>query len=280
MKRWSKYLESNRFETSDYPYDPDFSALHHLINEGWIWMLRFKNNRLSAGILFDEADQVQNVDGNPEEKWKSVIRQYPSLQNLFSRSRIADPPNEFMVTNRLQRRLDNMYGNGWIALPHTAGFVDPLHSTGIAHTLSGVEFILKVFREKKDINYHLRTYQDKVINELNIIDLLISICYKSRHHFQLFSAATMLYFIASIRYEKRRLRGEIPDMLLCADDSEIKQIIEETFNEIVRLNIRSMTGSEIKNYVHKIRKRIEPFNPVGLMEPEAKNMYRHTTVEL
>lgn len=280
VKRWSKYLESNRFKTADYPYDPDYSALHHLIDEGWMWMLRFNNNRLSAGILFDETDEVENFGWSPNEKWKSVISQYPSLQNLFSRSRIADPPNRFMETNRLQRRLDRVYGNGWIALPHTAGFVDPLHSTGIAYTLSGVEMIMKLFKKNEDVISNLRVYQDKVFNELTVIDLLVSMCYKTRQHFQLFTACTMLYFVASIRYEKQRLQGEIPNTFLCAGESEINQLIQETFNEIAKLDLRSLTGSEINNLVNKIRHRIEPFNSVGLMEPGAKNMYQHTAVEL
>lgn len=283
VKRWSEYLESNRFNISDYPYNPDHSALHHLIDEGWIWMLRFNNGRLSAGILFDESNNAVDLSGSSSEKWDSVIRKYPSLQNLFSRDRIADPPNRFMETDRLQRRLDRVYGNGWIALPHTVGFVDPLHSTGIAHTLSGVEAILKLFGKKlnhKEKVKGLKKYQENTFNELNIIDLLVSICYKSRTNFELFTACTMLYFIASIRYEQIRLTGEIPDTFLCAGETEIRQIIQETYDEIQQLKMNSLTKTEIRKQVHKIRQRIEPYNFLGLMNPEFNNMYKHTTVEL
>lgn len=280
VKHWSKYLESNRFDISDYPYNPDYSALHHLIDEGWIWMLRFNNERLSAGILFDESNPVKGLKGSPDVKWRSVIRQYPSLQNLFSRSRLADPPNQFFETKRLQRRLDRVYGNGWLALPHTAGFVDPLHSTGIAYTLSGVESILQLFKEKKDIREGLEIYQDKIFSELNTIDLLVSICYKTKQNFRLFTASTMLYFIASIQYEQSRLRGQIPDTFLCAGEREIKQIIQETFDEVQRLRIHSMFKTEINQQVDRIRKRIEPFNNVGLMDPKTHNMYKHTAVNL
>jgi FADH2 O2-dependent halogenase len=280
VKQWSKYLESNRFETSDYPYNPDYSALHHLIDEGWIWTLRFNNERVSAGLLFDETAQVEKIDGTPAEKWKSVISQYPSLQNLFSRSRVANPPKQFFETNRLQRRLDRAYGNGWIALPHTVGFVDPLHSTGIAHTLSGVEMILKLFKKGNVEVTDLEKYQDKVFSELNIIDLLVSMCYKTKENFQLFTASSMLYFIASIRYEQSRLRGDTPETFLCAGESEIKQLIGETFDEIQRLRVHSMFKIEISQQVEKIRNRIEPYNSVGLMNPKVNNMFKHTAVEL
>ncbi|MDZ7719218.1 MAG: FAD-dependent oxidoreductase [Balneolaceae bacterium] len=280
---WSDYLISNGFKTSDYPYNPDYSALHHLIEEGWIWMLRFNDDRLSAGILLDETDQEKRFDKDPNKIWDSVISQYPSLEKLFKNAIIADPPNQFLKTGRLQRRLERLFGNGWIALPHTAGFVDPLHSTGIAHTLSGVETILNIFRNNENNKSKIKDlnkYQDKVFNELSVIDLLVSICYRSRKYFELFTASSMLYFIASIRYEQRRLKGDIPDTFLCAGDSEIKQIIQETYIEFQDLFSGSMTDSEISKQVKKIKKRIEPFNTVGLMNSKANNMYRHTAVEL
>lgn len=280
VKQWSKYLESNNFETSDYPYNPDYSALHHLIDEGWIWMLRFNNDRVSAGILLDETDQIEQMDGTSAEKWKFVISQYPSLQNLFSRSIIAAPPKQLFETGRLQRCLDRVYGNGWIALPHTAGFVDPLHSTGIAYTLSGVETILKLIKDKNLEVIDLEKYQDKVFSELTIIDLLVSMCYKTRENFRLFTASSMLYFIASIRYEQKQLRGKIPDTFLCAGEDDIKKIIQETHDEIQQLRIHSMFKTEISRQVEKIRKRIEPFNSVGLMDPSVNNMYQHTAAEL
>lgn len=280
VKQWSKYLESNRFETSDYPYNPDFSALHHLIDEGWIWMLRFNNERVSAGLLFDEAVQDKKIGETPAEKWKSVVSQYPSLQNLFSRSRIANPPKQFFETDRLQRRLNRAYGNGWIALPHTVGFVDPLHSTGIAHALSGVETILKFFKKEKVGISDLEKYQGKVFTELTFIDLLVSMCYKTKENFRLFTASSMLYFIASIRYEQIRLKGDIPETFLCAGESEIKQLIEETYDEIQRLRVHSMFKIEIRQQVEKIRNRIKHLNAVGLMDPAAHNMYQHTAVEL
>lgn len=280
---WSEYLKSKRLKTKDYPYNPDFSALHHLLEEGWMWMLRFNNNRLSAGMLLDETAHKKYSDINPEESWKSIIQQYHSLQDLFYDAEFAKSPNKFIKTGRLQRKLNRVQGNGWVVLPHTAGFVDPLHSTGIAYTLSGVEVLLNLFQkniDEKDRKDRFKKYQDKIFNELSIIDLMVSICYKSRFHFKLFTACTMIYFIASIQYEQKRLTGKIPEFFLCAGDPEIKRIIEVTHEEIHQLNMNSLTENEIKEQVEKIRKRIEPWNSVGLLNPELNNMYQHTAVEL
>ena len=170
-----------------------------------------------------------------------------------------------------------------MVLPHTAGFVDPLHSTGIAFTLSGVEFLLSVFSSvssKENQRDQLIKYQDKVFNELSLIDLLVSSSYSVRNQFELFIASAMLYFIASIRYEKSRLSGVIPDTFLCAGDRDIFNIAEKTHKELKNLSLSSINSKKIEKIREIIRKRIEPYNTVGLMEPGCSNMYSHTAVEL
>lgn len=280
VQPWSDYLADHHFNTSDYPYNPDFSALHHIIEEGWMWMLRFNNNRLSAGILLDESSFEQDLNRNPEKVWKGILSQYPSLEQLFYDARLANSPNTFFQSNRLQRRLNRLYGDGWLVLPHTAGFIDPLHSTGIAFTLSGVEYVLNMFSKEKTSEELLKNYQDKIFNELKFIDLLVSTCYQSRSNTELFTAATMLYFIASIQYEQSRLRGQIPETFLCADNPKLQKIIQQTFREISNLNVKALSKSESDSFVERMRKRIEPLNTVGLMNPDSKNMYWHTAVSL
>lgn len=283
VSHWKDYLQDNSFKISDYPYNPDYSALHQLIEEGWMWMLRFNNDLLSAGILLDKNHSEMEFSAHPQEQWDSIISNYPSLETLFRNAKIAESPNRFFKTNRLQRRLNKLFGDGWVVLPHTAGFVDPLHSTGIAFTLSGVEALLKLFTSEpnqKDHVNHLEKYQDKVLKELSIIDLLVSLSYRTRKYFDLFSASTMLYFVSSITYEQSRLRGEIPATFLCAGDPGISEMVQKSFEEIKTMHMDFITPVEKNKAIDRIRKRIEPFNSVGLMNPEFNNMYEHTAVEL
>src|SRR6056297_3503418 len=144
VPEWKSYLDEHGFNTDDYPYHPDHSALHHLLEPGWMWMLRFNDGLLSAGLVLDGKDKDHLT---AEEEWHSVVSNYPSLERLFDSAIIANPPDRFIKTGRLQRKLNKMYGDGWAALHHTAGFVDPLHSTGIAHSLAGVEKLLSILIE-------------------------------------------------------------------------------------------------------------------------------------
>ncbi len=278
--RWFNYLQNKGFFTGDYPYNPDDSALHQIIEEGWVWMLRFNNDLLSAGIVSD--NNTHQAGNMPAEHWRSVISKYPSLNQLFKNVRLADEPGTLIRSGRLQRKLDRSHGDGWLALSHTFGFVDPLHSTGIAFSLAGVERILALFEGKSDqstIRNKLKFNHDILYKELQLIDMIVSISYLSRFNFKLFSASVMIYFIASIRYEQSRLMGVIPESFLCAGDSDLFSVVDETHYELQNLQNKDTRSVQIDRQIEIIRKRIEPFNHVGLMDPAKRNMYRHTAVE-
>lgn len=281
VPEWQPQLENQGAIIGDYPYNPDHSALHHLLEPGWLWMLRFNSGLLSAGLVLEGQD----LNGlTPEQEWMNILNDYPSIMDLFSGSTLSDMPGKFIGTGRLQRRLDTMVGTGWAALHHTAGFVDPLHSTGIAHSLSGIEKLVSILIEthnhsakRKDL---LNIYQDAFKKELSLIDLLVSGCYKSRHNFELFTAYAMLYFTCSINYEQNRLAGHTSDHFLSADNPELSSITQKCFAKLTSMldQNRSPNPEDIARFKHYVIEQIKPFNTVGLMDPSKKNMYEHTSV--
>jgi len=280
---WTSYLDKNGFQTDDYPYNPDHSALHHLLEPGWLWMLRFNDGLLSTGLVLDSHDKSNR---QADVEWEEILSQYPSLKTLFSNARFAKPPDGFIKTSRLQRKLNKIYGDDWAALHHTAGFIDPLHSTGIAHSLAGVEKLLSILTETHEspdlINARLQSYQAAFYNELELIDLLVSGSYDSRHQFELFTAFSMLYFTCTIQYEQNRIVGKKPGHFLSADQPEIRSIVRNSYNKLANLlrSNSSPSPNEIKTFVRFVSEQIEPFNSVGLMDPLKKNMYEHTAVTI
>lgn len=280
---WSHYLTQIGHHTADYPYNPDHSALHHLVEEGWIWMLRFKNDLLSCGLLIDECSDFELKDKSPEEFWIKTIQSYPSLQDIFLHAKKADIPGNFIYSGRLQRLLNESYGDGWIALKHTAGFVDPMHSTGIALSLKGVEDVLSIFeghiKNGSEIKSKLNQLDTITRNEIMFIDKLVSMTYLSRSQFELFHAAVMIYFVATVQYEQKRLIGDTPEAFLCATDPEIDELVTELHRDLMRISNRA-DYQLIETFVVKVKKRIAPFNRVGLMDEQKNNMYSHTAVNL
>src|SRR6056297_3762352 len=280
---WTSYLDENRFQTDDYPYNPDHSALHHLLEPGWLWMLRFNDGLLSAGLVLDGS---QTNEMSASEEWDHVLSKYPSLHTLFSSSTVAKLPGQIIKTGRLQRRLNRMSGDGWAALHHTGGFVDPLHSTGIAHSLAGVEKLVSILintqKNEGERPERLSEYQTAFFNELTLIDQLVAGCFMSRHHFDLFAACSMLYFTCSIQYEQSRLAGNIPDHFLEANHRDITTMVQNCYSRLSELlkGNSSQASGEISAFVSLVSDQIKPFNSVGLMDSSKKNMYEHTAVTL
>lgn len=290
VKPWQSWLREHNISTADYPYNPDFSALHHLMEEGWLWMLRFNNGITSAGLVLEQGKRTQ-LPANKQAAWKQVIERYPSIANLFEKASVAELPGQLFSTQRLQRRAQKVAGEGWVALPHTAGFVDPLHSTGIAHSLSGVERLLYAFESgggtvsSQHRSDFLATYERAVFRELRFIDLLVDGCYKARRNFDLFTTYSMLYFTAAIDYEQKRLRGSFDienNAFLSADHARIPALVQRCYGEVTEIS--SLPGTAIPEEVNekfraRVKKAIAPYNSAGLLDPDIPNMYEHTAAE-
>lgn len=284
VKKWEEYLSESGIPISDYPYRADFSALHHLLKDAWMWMLHFNDGRSSAGIMLDMERWPAAEDADPDSQWNRILKSYPSLLEMYEHARYAKPPGLMLQTGRLQRKLEKAAGSNWAALPHTAGFVDPMHSTGIAHTLSGIEKLLTILTEKFNDREQrissLLNYQYSLFKELKFIDTLVAGSYDSINHFSLFNSYVMLYFVAAIRYEQTRLKGHIPSHFLCADDPAMEEILNTSYKELKELVKGSVSGEEAQKFQERVRQRIQPYNSAGLLDPKAHNMYHHTAIDL
>ena len=64
VKNWDAMLAEQRQDTKDFPFPSDASAQHHVLQEGWLWCLRFDHNVTSAGLVLDThslADDWQQI---------------------------------------------------------------------------------------------------------------------------------------------------------------------------------------------------------------------------
>ncbi len=284
LPRWTDILHTKNISTADYPYDPDNSALHHVLNEGWCWALRFNDNRTSWGfVLNDDNNAFQNLTA--AEIWKAMEYGYPDIGRILKDASFSSAPGKIIRSPRLQRRLTTCFGEGWVAMPHTTGFVDPLFSTGIAYSLAGVERMVQILTENRNFGQglyrRLNDYQDKIFKELALIDLLVAGCFKTMPHFQLFNAWSMLYFTFTIMHEQRRLRNEPVDCFLEAADPRVQQIAHSTYADLLQLTGQTVVSPrDAAAFADMVKKRIAPFNTAGLLNPFSKNMYHHTAAVL
>lgn len=282
VPRWTKTLEKAKIPTGDFPYDPDNSALHQVIDEGWLWMLRFNDDRTSLGFALTPK-KTDLKDKEPQEIWDILLKKYPTIGHLLRNISLSEQPGEIIKSGRLQRRAERCFDTGWAVLPHTAGFIDPLFSPGIAHSLLGVQklaaIIIQHWQQTESLQQALAAYEKGLFAELTLIDQLVAGCYDTMGHFELFNAWSMLYFAATIQYEQRKLKDEPPGYFLGADNKAMRAMVDQTYEELKAILAKEeQTEADIKKFTADIRDRIAPVNIAGLLDPALKNMYRHTAV--
>lgn len=272
--------DSLRGIVSEHPYDCDAAALHHVFDGGWMWVLRFDHGVVSAGFMLDaERFPLENDTRSPEEEWRQWLDRFPSVAEQFAAARIMTPPGRIIRTGRLQRRAGRIAGEGWAMLPHSAGFVDPLHSTGIAHSLSGIERLVAILARHgaggPALQDELAEYGRAVHHELDFIDRLVASCYASMHDFRLFAASVMLYFAAVIRYERLRAScdGPFEGGFLSADEPSLVALAHEALD-------RLRGGCDAASFEAFVERGIRPFNTAGLFHSAVPNMYNHTAASV
>ncbi|MFK7818178.1 MAG: NAD(P)/FAD-dependent oxidoreductase, partial [Planctomycetaceae bacterium] len=265
-------------DTSQHPYPCDNAAVHHLFDDGWMWNLRFNDGTVSAGVV--TANQPQGASPGSSatsESEASTLRlmfeRYPSLQAQFAN---AEPIKSIglRTTNRLQRLAAHAAGENWFALPNTVGFIDPLHSTGIAHTLSAVERIANLFAND---TVETSNYDQAIRNELLFVDELVSGCYASLGNFELFTTWTMLYFAAAHSCELRRVNGEpsFENGFLGAAIPGLRSAVQR-LRPFLDQAVANPSVESIAEFQRRALSEIEPYNAVGLLDPATANMYANT----
>ncbi|MEX1231798.1 MAG: FAD-dependent oxidoreductase [Planctomycetaceae bacterium] len=272
---WHEMLEAWGARTIDHPFACDDAALHHVFDRGWMFLLRFDHGVVSAGFSWN-GKIVPRFSGDASVFWKPWLRNFPSIAEQFQRADIVDPPGRLFLSGRLQRKSSRAAGQQWGALPHAFGFIDALHSTGIAWNLSGVERLAQILCDDLDddsLSQRLKVYDQQLHRELKLIDMLVHLAYETMPTFRLFVLAVMTYFTATVTYENRRKRGLAPSFL-CADDDELGRRLAAAAG-VLRKALRQ-PESMIPAAEEEIRRLIEPYNTAGLCRPEAQNMYHHT----
>lgn len=232
------------------PYPPRAAAVHHLIEEGWIYELRFDNGTVSAGMLLRQLPPDP-----PAQAWQRILSSYPDLQQRYQE---AKPRFPIRALERLQRRLPSAQGQRWLALPHTYAFIDPLFSTGIAWTLRAVERLAELLSDTAT-DHSLpsdarQRYADLLAREADQIDRLVSGAYQAMHDFENFAVYALSYFIVVswMEAQERLLEPANPAWkgLLGIDDPQLATLFAEA-REQLPIHPDSASLDRYRNWLHQ-----------------------------
>ena len=285
VSSWHNELSMRNHTVTDYPFYCDHSAQHHLVDGSWFWMLRFNHGITSVGLVLDHAQLQRKSLQLSVDLWDRTLRQNPSVDKLLRGTNIENPPGKLLVSSQLQRMCGQAAGADWAMLPHTVGFIDPLHSMGIAHSLSGIErlaTILERYWNDEKRGPALKSYQDQLLQEFLMMDRLVYGCYRAINHFPWFVSYSMLYFAAAIRYEQNRLSASPQDVsapFMGADEPAWNRTVDQILNKLeTDLNENDTSPQQAETFSEAVWKALEPFDLVGLSDSEVKHMYPHTAL--
>ena len=194
------------------PYQANNAAVHHLLHDGWVWELPMSDGRSSVGRVWQGPGttdnpvaalptMTDNLAGNLD------VMSYPHLRDWLRSARLADSPGHGRQAPRIQHR----WGGGremslsFLALPTTFATIDPLHSTGLAHAITGAQRIVDLI--VREAVSDVARYGHQVDGEIELLDRVISLAYRGWARCDLFFDACMLYFALAIGDEEDRISG-------------------------------------------------------------------------
>jgi len=269
------------------PYPDDWAAVHHVIDEGWMYSLRFDDGVTSAGFLLTPRGTAAlnpQQGGNAAALWDALLQRYPTLARAFAK---ATPLMPIAFRPIIQHRLTRAAGERWALMPHAYAFVDPLFSTGIAWSLRAVERLALAFESAAPAGGGrvpdpgmLRRYDSALAAEADQIDLVVAGAYEAMAHFDLFAAQAMLYFAAvSFAEASQRLApdGSVAwKGFLGVGDQVLEPLPRESLRRLRDITQRQgKPGSAVERegFAEWIARAIAPRNIAGLAEPMRRNLY-------
>jgi len=267
------------------PYPDDWAAVHHLIDEGWMYSLRFDHGVTSAGfMLTPHGLEALDVSGTADAAalWSALLDRYPTLASAFAGARPLMP---LAFRPRIQHRLTRAAGERWALMPHAYAFVDPLFSTGIAWSLRAIERLALLFEPGARGRHppgptELTRYDALLSREADQIDRLVAGAYDAMTHFDLFDAHAMIYF-ATVSFAEARQRL-VPDEsaawsgFIGVADPVLEPLPRQSLRRLRRITGRRHgpgTADLRRRYREWVRGAIAPRNVAGLADPARHHLY-------
>jgi FADH2 O2-dependent halogenase len=270
----------------DDPYPAGRAAVHHLIEEGWIYELPFDHGVTSLGLILDSKRSQRLGVGDLsafdpkllDTLWQEVIDRYPALSSRFAKARRLLP---WVTSKCLQRCWSRAAGPDWALLPSTLAFWSPLFSTGIAWSLVGVERLAEILSpdRQRSLRSGLREYGEQLQSEAEHLRRLTEVAYRTLADLDRFHAVALVYFAAASYGETmQRLRDHGPDGrhwsstgFLGTGDPVLRRALDWI---LVQLELPA-AGQQVPGtvWVDQMREFLAPRDVVGLDRPVRPGVY-------
>jgi FADH2 O2-dependent halogenase len=179
-------------------------TLHHIFEGGWLWVIPFDNHPSSTSRLCSvgfclDIDHFPPTDEPPEEEFRRLVARFPSVARQFEHARAA---RDWVSTPRIQYSSTEMVGDRFCLLPHSAGFVDALFSSGLTLALATINVLgdrLIEAVKRDDFSRQRFAYVETWFQRnLAYYDRLVDCSYASFVDFDLWNAWHRVWLLGSL----------------------------------------------------------------------------------
>ena len=253
------------------PYPIDDAAVHHVFPGGWIWVLRFGNGLVSAGVAGADhlANELRFSEG--AGAWARLLERFPTIREQFAEAR---PTLPFVHAPRLPFRVDRAAGPGWALLPSAAAFADPLLSTGFPLALLGIHRLAEALAEDfgtPRFDVRLAAYGELTLQEADRAARLVAALYGALEDFPLFVELSKLYFAAAHFSESawRLGRPELAGTFLCGEHPEFGPALDAC----CRAALAPRDAAARKRLLWDVARSVALVDLAGLLDASRRNWF-------
>ena len=136
------------------------------LDHGWSWRIPLQD-RVSLGIVIP-SEHAAAAGATPEERYDNLLKQDSYLRTVTGGSKRLTPVMEYTNYQLVSARL---VGDGWALVGDTAGFIDPVFSSGLLIGLTSALELADAIRDggaaafqkyERGVIHHLKTWHEIV----------------------------------------------------------------------------------------------------------------------
>jgi flavin-dependent dehydrogenase len=136
------------------------------LDHGWSWRIPLPD-RVSLGIVIP-SQYAEQAGATPEERYDNLLKQDSYLHTVTVGSKRLTPVMEYTNYQLVSSRL---VGDGWALVGDTAGFIDPVFSSGLLIGLTSATELADAIRDggaaafqkyERGVIHHLQTWHEIV----------------------------------------------------------------------------------------------------------------------
>ena len=153
-----------------------------VLNCGWSWQIPV-NNALSVGVVLNK-DAAKSYGSSAEERLEKIINHNQMLSESGKNRRRVSDVKSYSNYKLISKQ---GFGNGWVLLGDSFGFVDPMLSPGVFMGMKSAVLLDKIISKKRSrVNFNqniandLQGYCDEVMQWHDAWDSLINYFYDGR----------------------------------------------------------------------------------------------------